>query len=335
MVREGKGKSIIALPQDYIVIDIETSGLDYEYNNIIEVAAIKYSNGIEVETFSSLVKPPKQQIFYPSQNNGDGELISRYIDEFIESLTGITNEMLESAPLPDEVIPAFLDFIGDSVLIGHNVHFDINFLYDAAVSTCNHPLSNNFIDTLRIARKVFPDLEHHRLADISIACETPAYNAHRAEADCRTTAACYEIMRKKVLLSKTEEDFRNSFSKKKSKSEWSKKYKEALSNISPTVEEIDDTNPIYGKVVVFTNSLSRMVRIKAWQIVANLGGIPAETLTKETNYLVIGSAEFAKSVKNGKTKKMNKAEQYQSKGQEILIVSEETFFDLISEFIGS
>lgn len=327
-MREHKGKSLIALPSDYVVIDTETTGLDYEYCGIIEVSAVRCSGGSVVDKFTSLVKPDLVTTYYPCRNDGAGEWVTRYVDQYITDLTGITNEMLAEAPEPEEVMPKLLDFLGDFVLIGHNANFDVNFLYDAAMDTCGKPLSNDFIDTLRIARKVFPELKHHRLSDIAQACGVTADDAHRAEADCLTTAACFEHMKKTILSSQTEAEFAYRFS-----SAWkSGNYNESLRNITATTDQIDDTNPVFGKIVVFTGAMTTMSRKEGFQLVANLGGIPADSITKKTNYLVIGGEEFASCVKNGKTKKMQKAESYQAKGEEITILSESAFFDMISDW---
>lgn len=320
-MREHKGKSLIALPTEYVVIDTETTGLDYERCDIIEVSALKFSNGKCVDRFSTLVQPPLATYY-----KFDDEMVTVtrcFVDEFISNLTGITNEMLDSAPTPDQVIPQFLSFIGNSVLIGHNVHFDINFLYDASMNVCDTPLRNDFIDTLRIARKVFPQLPHHRLSDVAAACCVDASEAHRAEADCETTAACFEQMRTKLLAISTEEDFKASFQYD---------YSKMLSSITATADNIDSTNPIYGKVIVFTGALSSMARKDAFQLVANLGGIPSDSLNAKTNFLVIGNTEFAKSVTEGKTNKMKKAEKMIQKGLEISIISEAAFFDMISDY---
>ena len=324
-MREYKGKSQISLPSDYIVIDTETTGLDYEYCNIIEISAIRYSEGKAIDKFSTLVKPPLCKTYYPLRNGGEGEWQEYYVDSFVTELTGITNEMLEAAPMPSEVLPAFLNYVGDSVLIGHNVHFDINFLYDAVEKECGSHFANDFIDTLRIARKLFPELAHHRLSDIASACDIDQPKAHRAEADCIVTAQCFEYMKEKILATQSETDFQDLFKKKSN-------YSTSLSSVSATVDSIDDTNPIYGKVVVFTGALSSMSRKEAFQIVVNLGGNPEDSITKKTNYLVIGNGEFAQSVKDGKTKKMQKAEAYQKKGAEISVISENAFFDLISDY---
>lgn len=320
-MRDNKGRSLIALPEDYIVIDTETTGLDYEYCNLIEVSAVHYSGGVRQESFSSLIQPAIIHSYDADTDTWKEE----YVDAFITDLTGITNEMLAAAPLPEQVIPEFLKFVGDSILIGHNVNFDINFLYDAA-EVCGQTLSNDFVDTLRVARKVFPELKHHRLADIAAACGVSSDAAHRAEADCVVTAACYETMRSKILANSTEEDFCQLFNTKSSR------YHTSLASVTATVDDIDETNPIYGKIVVFTGSLSSMGRKEAFQIVANLGGIPKDSVAKTTNFLVIGDSDFAQSVKNGKTTKMRKAENFQKSGCEICVLSEKAFFDLISEY---
>ena len=320
-MRDQKGKSIISLPTEYVVIDTETTGLDYDRCDLIEVSALHFIDGKCIDRFSSLVQPPLLH-FLHRLDDTHFELVPGYVDDFISGLTGITNEMLEDAPKPEQVIPQFLNFIGDCVLIGHNVHFDVNFLYDAAVKVCGFPLRNDFVDTLRIARKVFPELAHHRLSDVAAACGVVADEAHRSEVDCETTAACYEEMRAKILASSTEEAFIDSFQYD---------YGRVLESIVATTDKIDPTNPIYGKVVVFTGALSSMTRKEAFQLVVNLGGIPSDNLNAKTNYLVIGNAEFAQSVKNGKTNKMKKAEKMIQKGSELAVISEAAFFDMTSD----
>lgn len=322
-MRENKGTSMIALPSDYIVIDTETTGLDYDFCSIIEISAIKYQGGRQVDKFSSLVKPPLHH-FWKSVDGENWTEHRYYIDAFISNLTGITNEMLETAPTPEAVIPEFIEFIGDSILIGHNINFDVNFLYDAAERIGAKPIDNDFVDTLRIARKVFPVLPHHRLPDIAEACSVAVAESHRSEADAAVAAACYEKMRAIILETMNEEEFIASFTYR---------YKDQLSSLKATTSEIDTTNPIYGKTVVFTGALSCMPRKEAFQIILNLGGNPADSLNAKCNYLVIGSMDFAKSVKDGKSNKMKKAESILQKGGDISIISEMAFFDMIEPYL--
>lgn len=299
-----KGKSIVRLPSEYVCIDTETTGLDFQYCDLIELAAARVKDGQIVDTFSELVKPPHE------------------IDEFIEKLTGITNEMLSTARSIKEVIPDYLDFCGDSVIVGHNVSFDVNFICAAAEENGLH-FQNDYVDEMRIARKLFPNEEHHRLKDVAKYCCVEQEKKHRAGSDVETTVHCFEKMKGMVLESYTEDEFSGLFKKKYIPK------KEVISGIAQTVDEIDESNPFYGKVVVFTGALSRMARKDAWQIVVNMGGIPADSVTKKTNFLVIGNEDFAASVKNGKTSKMKRAEKLQEDGFDIVTLSEDAFFSMV------
>lgn len=323
MDRECKGKSIIALPSDYVVVDTETTGLDFDDCSLIEISAIRYVDNAETARFSSLVKPPLTT-FYRCGSDGSISAVEYYVDSFISELTGITNEMLEDAPGPEEVLPAFLDFIGGAVLVGHNVSFDINFLYDAAVRVCGKPLTNDHIDTIRIARKVYPGMEHYRLADVAEACGVHQDSAHRALADCETTAACYQAMREAALAAGSEEDFRARFKKQRVQN-----YADYIAGLDLSGLEPDEDHVLYGKTIVFTGTLDRMPRKEAIALVAKIGAVPSDTLTKKTNYLVVGNGEFAQSVKDGKSAKMKKAESYALKGCDIHVVSENTFWSIL------
>ena len=107
-----KGKLTREWLDNYVVIDIETTGLTPLYDEIIEFAAIKIENDSIVDSYSTLIKP------------------SQPISSFITSLTGITNELVENAPKIENVIDNIISFIADKTIVGHNVSFDINFLYD-------------------------------------------------------------------------------------------------------------------------------------------------------------------------------------------------------------
>ena len=114
--RSNKGNSLLDFPNSYTVIDIETTGLDHKYDQIIEVAAIKYSNGQIVDKFESLIRPDSY-IEYETGEEIDGDFIEmdgrriQYVDDFIINLTKITNKMLHNADPASVVLPKFYDFI--------------------------------------------------------------------------------------------------------------------------------------------------------------------------------------------------------------------------------
>ncbi len=312
-VREGKGKSSVLLPNTYCVLDTETTGLSPEWDEIIEIGAIKYSNNREIGRFQSLVQPSPYD---------DGT----FIDEFIADLTGITNEMLENAPSAAEVIPAFADFLGEDIIIGYNVGFDINFLYDAFEKHLNSPLSNDYVDIMRFSRKLFPELPHHRLKDMVRLFNIQTTREHRAIADVEATEACYCALKEEAIRQyETECNFVDAFKKK---------YKGTGVRAEDIIGDESKNNPdspLYKKNCVFTGKLERFTRQQAMQIVANLGGINEDSITKNTNFLILGNNDYCKTIKDGKSNKQKKAESYKLKGFDIEILPENVFYDLIGE----
>lgn len=304
--RQSKGHSLTKVVSDYTVIDIETTGLDPSFCEIIELAAIRFRGGKPVNSFSSLVRP------------------SEPLDDFITDLTGITNDMLSDAPDIKAALPRFAEFIGQDVLVGHNVNFDINFLYDNFLSYLDRPLSNDFIDTMRLARRLFPDLGHYKLVSLVIFFHIQHDQAHRALSDCEATGAVYAHIVQYV--NENSLDLSAIFSKRR--------YDTKAADISATVDSFDEDHPLFGKVCVFTGALERMVRRDAMQIVVNLGGICGDNVTAKTNYLILGNNDYCATIKGGKSSKQKKAEALILKGKDLSIISENVFYDMISDYEG-
>lgn len=307
-VRENKGKNLRTIPDEYIVIDIETTGLSPEWDDIIEVAAIKYSHEKAIDSYSSLIRPDAGSDYY-------------YVSDFIEDFTGITSEMLASAPAASIVLPKFRAFLGHSILVGHNVNFDINFLYDAFQDMRLPVLSNDYVDTMLISRLLHPEEKHHRLSDL---CERYFLNntgAHRAGVDCEITNACLHVLKDDII---------QHYGSVQSFTDYAKARRALKAeNIHSEHSEFDKSHPLYGKVCVFTGTLEKMIRREAMQIVADLGGINADNVTKKTNYLILGNNDYCLSIKDGKSSKQKKAEKLKLAGQDIEIIPEDVFYDMI------
>lgn len=308
--RDFKGNSMIDFPSSYAVIDIETTGLSPQFNEIIELAVIKVCDGEIVEQFSSLIQPAPQD---------DGT----FLPPFIIDLTGITDEMLVSAPKIVDVLPKYLELLGDLPLVGHNINFDINFLYDNAEKFLSRPLTNDYVDTMRLSRRLHPELESHRLLDLAYLYTANYMNAHRALVDCTVTEKCYRGLHKDALEQYgSVESFINECKKKY--------YGLRVSDITASTTEIDPENPLYGKIFVFTGALERMTRREAMQIVVNRGGINGSSVTKKTNYLVLGNNDYCLSMTCEKTSKQKKAEKLILDGYDVNIIPENVFYDMIS-----
>ena len=308
--RRGKGKSLIAFPADYCILDLETTGLSPQWDEIIEIGAIKYAGGAEVDRYQTLVRPEPDE---------DG----RYIDAFIESLTDITNEMLAEAPELPEVLPEFAGWLGDLPIIGYNVNFDVNFLYDSCLRVLGEPLKNDYIDVLRMARRLYPDLPHHGLADMVAHFGLDEAGAHRAERDCEVTAECLARCRDEAVARYGSEDaFADTF--KRPGGGGGVKAAEIQGG-----EDADPDGPLYGRYCVITGKLDRYSRREAMQAIADRGGINEDRVTKKTNYLILGDNAYEAAVKGEKTGKHKQAEKYRLAGQDIAVIPEAVFYDLL------
>ena len=171
---------MFAFPSDYTVVDIETNGIGWT-SEIIEVSALKCRGDTEIGRFSSLIKPTEP------------------IGWFITNLTGITDEMVKDAPEVKGVLQEFYDFVGDDIIIGHNVHFDVNMLYDKLWLHNGLILGNSFVDTLRLARKALPHLVNHKQTTVAEHYNINTRGAHRALRDCEICNACYLNLKRELL----------------------------------------------------------------------------------------------------------------------------------------
>lgn len=165
---------------DYVVLDLETTGLDAKKNKIIEIGALRVRNGQIVKTFSTLVQPGCR------------------LEPNIIELTGITDEELKTAPLINEVINNFLEFTGNDVLLGHGILFDYSFVKRAAVNYADNPeFERRGIDTLAISRKYLSELPSRRLGDL---CKYfgIAHSPHRALNDAEATHELYQKLLKAI-----------------------------------------------------------------------------------------------------------------------------------------
>ena len=160
----------------YVVIDLETTGLSPERDKIIEIGAVKIENGILTGTYSKLVNPNVE------------------IRDRIVEITGITSDMIKKCPFIGEVLQEFMQFVGDSIIIGHSIKFDISFLVNALYKEGLGEYVKGYetIDTLNIARKCIPEGVSKRLADLCVMYGIEDKEHHRALNDAFVTHKLYE-----------------------------------------------------------------------------------------------------------------------------------------------
>ena len=307
--RIDKGRSLVCLPKDYTVIDLETTGLSPRCDEIIELAAIRVRDGEVQDSYQQLVRPKER------------------ISDFISSITNITNEMVADAPRIEDVLSDYLGFIGSDVVVGHNVCFDVNFIFDNCASIFGKAFTNNYINTVRVAKRLL-DLPHYKLSDLCVYFGISGENAHRALADCQMTHELVGKLKGKCAEIGCSDLEINWLEEHKCEKRYVHLDARMIERQIPE-EEIDKTHPLYGKRVVFTGALVRFKRQAAMQLVANLGAINQNSVTKDTDYLVLGNNDYCRTIKDGKSSKQKKAEEYMLKGTGISIMDEQTFYDMV------
>ncbi|MDU5082790.1 DNA polymerase III subunit alpha [uncultured Tissierella sp.] len=204
-VTKPKGQSIDTI---YCVLDLETTGFSAATEKITEIGIMKLKDGVVIDKFSTFVNPEKS------------------IPQRVVEVTNITDDMVKDAETIDKIFPKMLDFINGSVLVAHNADFDINFLRHNA-KVLGYEFDFTYIDTLSLAREVFPDFKSYKLGRIAKNLGIKVEVAHRALDDVDTTVKVFNIMLEKLkeLGAETLEDIDRYAASEESKKEEYKKLK--------------------------------------------------------------------------------------------------------------
>ena len=182
VVTKYKGQSLEGTT--YCVFDLETTGVSYRTDKITEIGIIKYKDGEIIDKFESFVNPEKP------------------IPMKVQEITNITDEMVKDAPTIEQILPKVMEFFGDSVLVAHNADFDTGFIrYNCQLQ--NIPFENTYLDTLQLAKELYPDFTKYKLGIIAEKLGIKVEVAHRALDDVETTvkvlAKMFEILKEKKV----------------------------------------------------------------------------------------------------------------------------------------
>ena len=164
---------------EYVAFDLETTGLSSQKDEIIEIGAVRMQGGKELERFQTFVNP------------------RRRLEQKIVELTGITDAMLADAPSIETVLPEFLEFVGDRVLVAHNADFDTGFIREACRKQ-GLPYSFTSVDTLILSQNLLPHLNKFKLDVVSNALSLPDFNHHRAGDDAVTCGLIFHKLTDKL-----------------------------------------------------------------------------------------------------------------------------------------
>ena len=242
---------------DFVVFDIETTGFSPVSNRIIEIGAVKVVNGEIADKFSTFVNP---QVPIPYH---------------IEKLTGINDSMVMDAPMIEEVLPQFMEFCKDAVMVAHNASFDMSFIKE---NVMRQQLNKTFTyaDTLGIARVLFPNQAKHTLDAVCKTMGISLENHHRAVDDAGATA---EIFVKMIPLLKEQ-----GVTNLKQVNEWGASSKEIVKRL-----------PSYHAIILAENNvgrenLYRLVSASHLDYYSKRPRVPKSFLMKHREGLILGSA---------------------------------------------
>ena len=159
-----RGSRDMAFDDEYVAFDLETTGLHPRFDRIIEIGAVRMKNGEEIDRFQTFVDPQQP------------------LSQEVIKLTEITDDMLAGAPKIQEVLPKFLEFVGDRVLVAHNAGFDTTFIYRACLQL-GIPCNLTSVDTLTLSQNLMPEMGRHKLDMVADAFDLGAFQHHRAGDD--------------------------------------------------------------------------------------------------------------------------------------------------------
>ena len=181
MLSAKAGKLLHVYVKDYVVFDLETTGISVLKDEVVEISAVKVVGGEVADEFSTLVNP------------------CMHIPIYASNVNGITDDMVADAPTFDKALEDFLEFAGDHVLVGHNIHtFDMKFICRDALKLFGKTIGNNYVDTLQIAQAYLPGLHHYKLTDLALHYGIGSDGAHRALNDCRMNQKVFECLAKEM-----------------------------------------------------------------------------------------------------------------------------------------
>ena len=218
---------------DYVVFDLETTGISRVYDEVVEISAVKVRGGKVVDEFSTLVNP------------------GRHIPSGASQVNGITDQMVAYAPRFVKVLQEFLDFTEGYPLVGHNIaSFDMKFICRDAEKYYGSVPVNDYVDTLPLARKHLPNLSHHKLTDLASYYGLTTDGAHRALNDCRMNQQVYECMVKEMREARTGKSASSENNAPERNPAVPEKPKHSTMKLRGVVERITYQNPENGYTVL-------------------------------------------------------------------------------------
>lgn len=319
-MREDKGKSLLRAVSDYTVIDLETTDRNANKAKIIELSALRVRNDEIVDTFSQLVNP---QVKLPKE---------------ISELTGITDDMLRDQPTIDKVLGSYFDFIGEDIIIGHNIAaYDTTILCNYGKVFLNRTLKNDIIDTLRMAQGYCNlCLDNYKLGTVAAHYGIENKQAHRSLSDCYANFEVYKRLKNDLNVYKAskaerhelfENPWKEAFYEPEESQEETKKEFCFMSYVSTLPEDFD----INGKNIIMTGDFDRGKRNVLESYLQTKGAIIKKSVNKKLDFLIVGNRTSLNYKYGNYGTKTENAIKLIDEGFNVKIVLENDFFEKLGD----
>ena len=292
-----KSWSSVTKITDYVVMDLETTGLSPKTDQIIEIGMIRVSGGQLADRFSRLVNPGIP------------------LSSKIKKLTGLSDELLANASLFSGIAESVVDFINGSTIVGHNITFDLSFL-EEALSRCGIHTQFTYLDTLALSRRAFPNYSSHTLETMNSCLSLYDGPSHRALDDALCTQALFRHIQE--MFSDLP-------------------FIDAVSSCCTPIEGYKfspSKKPFEGKTFVLIGSFT-FPYSAAKKLISSAGGTVLASLDSNANYLVYGYRDEISDPTNSYESIMSQAVAMQESGSHLQLINEVhllklcgvTFFD--------
>lgn len=290
----------------YVILDVETTGLSPYHDKIIQLSAIRYdTNGYPIACYDTYLNPGCP------------------IPASASRVNHITDSMVSTAPAAEDIQSAFLPFIGNDLIVGYNVLFDLRFLANTFKGAFD---GRKYVDVLSIVRnELF--LTNYRLETVSGCLGfRPDRNFHNSLSDCEAVAAILQNLGNQF------EEWTRVFIPAEPKPDYQKMHHKV--EITPPVFTDNEyqkiqSHPLFKKNIVFTGTL-RMTRDEAAQMAANCGAVIKSAVSGKTDYLVVGQQDCNLVGDDGMSTKEEKAFLLNQQGKaKIKVICENEFLSLL------
>lgn len=300
---------------DFVVLDFETANI-LSRNSAIEIGLVRYRADRPVDSYQSLISPPPGTQF----------------QEKSTKIHGITQEMIKGSPSFDQILDEVLAFIGNDPVVGHNVTFDLQVLYESARHYgLQIPTIFSYFCTRRLATKI-PDLGGNTLGDLCEFFSVKNGDAHRAIGDCLATGECalaiaeyleISIMNETQKYRPTDQVSKELLMQQPKRRMPEKVFRKWQAQEMSSNLGSDKGEKFKGMKIVFSGSLTNFAEKKdAQKLVIENGGLSLDNVAKDTTYVVTNEPD-------SQTSKLKKVSELRAKGFLIKVISEEEFLALL------